>query len=47
MNYDAEVCNKCLMMNGQDTGLFTQSLVKTPLLVLTLFKYGQISNRIK
>jgi hypothetical protein len=48
MNYDAEVCNKCLMMNGQDTGLFTQSLVKTPSLganaVQVWANYAIVSN---
>jgi hypothetical protein len=48
MNYDAEVCNKCLMMGGQDTGLFTQSLVKTPSLganaVQVWANYAIVSN---
>ena len=30
MNYDAEVCDKCLMLGGQDTGLFSGNLVKQP-----------------
>jgi len=48
MNYDAEVCAKCLMMGGQDTGLFTQTLVKQPSLgsnaVQVWANYAIVSN---
>ena len=48
MNYDAEVCSKCLMLGGQDTGLFSANLVKTPSLggnaVQVWANYAIVSN---
>jgi hypothetical protein len=49
MNYDAEVCNKCLLMNGTDTGLFNSALLqKTPSLgsnaVQVWANYAIVSN---
>ena len=48
MNYDAEVCSKCLLMGGQDTGQFTLPLVKTPSLgankVQVWANYAIVSN---
>ena len=48
MNYDAEVCEKCLMLGGQDTGLFTSTLIKTPSLgsnaVQVWANYAIVSN---
>ena len=48
MNYDAEVCAKCLMMGGQDTGLSTLNLIKQPSLganaVQVWANYAIVSN---
>ena len=48
MNYDAEVCAKCLMLGSQDTGLFNQTLLKQPSLggnaVQVWANYAIVSN---
>ena len=48
LNFDADICDKCLLMNGRDTSTFTQALVKTPSLagnaVQVWANYAIVSN---